>query len=377
MRRATAAVIAAALRISALLIAAAVPASAQVVPDPPRAAAPAQDSVPRRWEVDLHGGLSHALIPTGGRSALPRPGPPIPTSSPTFSTRAVPSWFFGDGAAILNDVNALFGVPERVTPLDAALDALGLEYGTRATLGVRLRHDVTSRYAAELSVDLLTGSADLDGALLAAIPTSRDSFAAAMNALLDGGPFSDRIVETDSVTHAGSNRELAITAAAQRRFTPAAGLVPYVTFGAGMLTRTGDLPSVTLTAHYRFTILDEVPIEETDRVTIRYSTGTAFVGVLGGGVRRPMGAGWGLQADGRVLIGPQRTRLLLDAQPEHVRGTPADSIETTTNPSIQFSNDPSIGRASTLSGSLDGFEAFKGSGVQTRVLITFGVFVQF
>jgi hypothetical protein len=370
-------VIATAVRLCALVLAAAVPASAQVVSDPPRAAAPAQDSVPRRWEVDLHGGLSHALIPTGGRSALPLPGPPIPTSSPTFSTRAVPSWFFGDGAAILNDVNALFGVPERVTPLDAALAALGLEYGTRATLGVRLRHDVTSRYAAELSVDLLTGSADLDGALLAAIPASRDSFAAAMNALLDGGPFSDRIVETDSAAHAGSNRELAITAAAQRRFTRAAGLVPYVTFGAGMLTGTGDLPSVTLTAHYRFTILDEVPIEETDRVTIRYSTGTAFVGVLGGGVRRPMGAGWGLQADGRVLIGPQRTRLLLDAQPEHVRGTPADSIETATNPSMQFSNDPSIGRASTLSGSLDGFEAFKGSGVQTRVLMTFGVFLQF
>jgi hypothetical protein len=368
------------LRACAIAVTAAVvPASAQVVSDPPprAAASTTQDPAAKRWELDLHGGLSHAVIPTGGRSALPQPGPPIPTSSPTFSTRAVPSWFFGDGAAILNDVNALFGLPERVMPLDAALESLGLEYRTRATAGARVRRDVTSRYAVELSVDLLAGSADLDDALLAAVPATRDSFAAAWAALLDGGPFTDRIIETDSATHTGSNRELAITAAAQRRFTTAAGFVPYVTFGGGILTGTGDLPSLTLTANYRFTILDEVPIDETDSVTIRYTTGTAFVGVLGGGVRRSMGAGWGLQADGRVLIGPQRTRLLLDAQPEVVVGTPADSIETVTNPSIQFSNDPSIGRTSTLSGSLDGFEAFKGSGVQTRVLITFGVFLQF
>jgi hypothetical protein len=153
--------------------------------------------------------------------------------------------------------------------------------------------------------------------------------------------------------------------------------MPYATFGAGVLTGTGDLPSVSIEAPYRFRIVDEVPVDETDRVTLRFEHQTAFVGVVGAGVRRPLGANWGLHADGRVLIGPQRTRLLIDAKPAVVRGTPADSIETLTNPSVQFSNDPSIGRVSTLSGSLDGFAAFTSSGVQTRVLITFGVFVTF
>ena len=44
----------------------------------------------------------------------------------------------------------------------------------------------------------------------------------------------------------------------------------------------------------------------------------------------------------------------------------------------RYSNDPATGRQSTLSGGpLDGFVAFEGTGVQTRVLVTVGVFVRF
>jgi hypothetical protein len=55
------------------------------------------------------------------------------------------------------------------------------------------------------------------------------------------------------------------------------------------------------------------------------------------------------------------------------RGTPAGFIETFTHPNLQFSNDPALGRESSLSGSLDGFEAFTGSGLSTRLLITIGL----
>ena len=284
---------------------------------------------------------------------------------------------FGDGAAILNEVNAQFGVSPRVAPLDAALAALNLDYGTRTTFGARIRREITSRYSAELSIDLLTGSADIDDELLSAVVGARDSFPAALGALLAEGPLTHVSVDATSATSAGANRELAITGAALMRLGSLGGFEPYATLGAGVLTGTGDLPSVSLEATYRFRMLDEVPVDESDRLTLRYEHQAAFVGVLGGGVRRPIGARWGLHADGRVLIGPQRTRLVIDAQPVVVHGTPADSIETLTNPSIQFSNEPSLGRVSTLSGSLDGFEAFTSSGIQTRVLVTFGVFVRF
>ena len=87
---------------------------------------------------------------------------------------------------------------------------------------------------------------------------------------------------------------------------------------------------------------------------------------------------WGFRIDGRVLIGPANGRLVIDATPAVTTGAPADFIETATNPNIQFSNSPATGRQSTLSGPpLDGFTAFKATGVQTRVLITVGIFVRF
>ena len=46
-----------------------------------------------------------------GSVTLPPAGAPIVTSSPIFPSRQVPSWFFGDGATLLNDVNADFGTP--------------------------------------------------------------------------------------------------------------------------------------------------------------------------------------------------------------------------------------------------------------------------
>ena len=47
--------------------------------------------------------------------------PRIATSSPLFPSRQVSSWLFGDGAALLNDVAAEFGLTERISPLDAVL----------------------------------------------------------------------------------------------------------------------------------------------------------------------------------------------------------------------------------------------------------------
>ena len=59
-----------------------------------------------------------------GTRTLPPAGPPIVTSSPIFPSRAVPSWFFGDGASLLNAVNAEFDLAAQVTPLDPAFAPL-------------------------------------------------------------------------------------------------------------------------------------------------------------------------------------------------------------------------------------------------------------
>jgi hypothetical protein len=113
-------------------------------------------------------------------------------------------------------------------------------------------------------------------------------------------------------------------------------------------------------------------------VTIRQQSRTAFVGVVGAGLRRDLSDRWGVRIDGRVLVGPHTSRLLIDADPVVAQATPADFVESFTTPAIQFSNNPSTGRESSLGEpGLQGFEAFVADGLQARVLITAGVFVRF
>jgi len=95
--------------------------------------------------------------------------------------------------------------------------------------------------------------------------------------------------------------------------------------------------------------------------------------VLGGGLQRDLSARWGLRVDARMLLGPDTTRVLIDATPSSARTGPSGFIESFTNPAVQFSNDPSTGRRSSLSApALQDVEVFKG-GLQTRTLVTFGI----
>src|SRR6185369_259954 len=56
------------------------------------------------WEVEVHGGGLIATNPTQGTIAIPPPSASVPLSplQPSFTIEPVPSWFFGDGAALLS-----------------------------------------------------------------------------------------------------------------------------------------------------------------------------------------------------------------------------------------------------------------------------------
>lgn len=333
-----------------------------------------------RWEVEAHGGVGISWIPASGTVNLPLPGAPIATSSPTFPSRHVPSWFFGDGSSLLNAVIGAFDLPARIAPLDEAFAAASATTGTTGAFGVRARRDLNARYALEFSLDALTGSADVSDGARAAAETTRASFETAFAALVSSGPFTAVSIAATSATQSGSARDLALTGSLVRRFPSAAlgAFVPYLTMGGGMIKGSGDPPSLTLNGNYRFAILNSVPVNERDQLTLRYEHGRTYTGVIGGGLRRDMSARWGVRIDGRVFIGTNGARVRVDASPTVTTGSPAGFIESFTSPSIQFSNDPATGRVSSLGGPpLQDVTVFKGSGVQTRVLITFGVFARF
>lgn len=344
-------------------------------------AAPVATRVPAppgpRWEIEGYGVLALARLSPLGSSALPPPGPALTTSSPLFPTRQTPSWFFGDGARLLNDVSTEFNLPARIAPLDATLRSLGLG-AARAGGGLRLRRNLTPRLSAEFSLELGRRSGDLPADLTSAGEAARSSFASTFAALLATGPFTGVVVSATNAMTRGSGIETSATAALNVHFRRRGAFVPYVTLGGGVTAGTGHPPSMTLDGDYRFSVLGDVPIHEHDHLTIASARPSrlAPVGVIGGGVRRDISDRWGWRVDGRVLLGPG-SRLLMDATPVVSGGIPAGVVESFTNPNLQFSNDPSTGRRSTLGGSpLASFVAFD-EGLRLRVVLTAGVFRRF
>lgn len=332
----------------------------------------------KRWEVEFYGGVSAAKAPETGTTALPPPGAPISTSSPIFPSRQVVSWFFGDGATLLNDVNASFLLTPRVTPLDSAFASPGFDAGARGAFGVRLRRALTPRVSAELGFDTAPARAELPDALDEAAESTRASFESAFGALLSTGPFTNVSVAATRQTTSGSRRDFTATAALNVDVTPLGSFVPYLTAGAGVASASGDSPAMSLEGRYRFNVLNQIAIEEIDRVTVLVERDRTFVAVAGGGVRRDLSQRWRLRIDGRVFIGPGGQRMLLDAAPSVTSGTPAGYIESFTHPSVQFSNNASTGRQSSLSAApIQRFSIFESDGLATRVLVTVGLAARF
>jgi hypothetical protein len=368
---------AAAATATATVTAAATAAAAILLLLLPRAAF-AQPPSPR-WSVEVHGGLSWLRVPDGGDVTLPPGGTPITTSSPVFPSRAVSSWLFGDGARLLNDVNTEFGVPVRVTPLDASFGALGLDASNDAAFGVRLSRTMGARYAIEVSVDVLPGATAFTGDLVAAVDATRTTFESAFGALLATGPFTTPTVTAAAeVTESGVGRDVLATVSAVYYWPVRGSVAPYMLLGGGLWAHSGDLPTATIDARYDFSVLGLVPIAERDRVTLRYEQDPTFAGVMGGGVRQRLSSKVGLQIDGRLFLTRSNARLRLDAMPTVTPGAPEGFVESFTSPAVQFSNGSSLGRRSSLSGPvLEDFEVFNGSGLQTRFLLTAGVYVRF
>lgn len=324
-----------------------------------------------RWEAEVYGGLVAGTSVSDNSRTLPPPGAPLVTSNPIFPTREVPSWFFGDGAALLNDVAEEFGATARVAPLDALFAAMP---GTRTgAAGARIRRRLSPRMSAEFSVDWFPDAAATPVALADTVEAARASFTSTMREVLASGPFEGVVVEATASSTPGRRRDIAATAAVNADLGSFAGFTPYATFGGGVLTGAGTWASADLAARYEFSVLGEVPIEESGRMTARFERPAALLILAGGGLRRDLSDRWGARVDVRALTGPDTARIVVDTDTVSAQGTPAGFVESFTNPAIQFSNDPSTGRRSTLSAPpLQAFRVYSG-GLRTRVVVTIAI----
>lgn len=342
------------------------PAVAQVAPGP-------------KWEIEVHGGGLFTSDPTSGTPIAQFPaGPPIPTGFLTSTSRAVPSWYFGDGALLLNQNNASFQVSPRLTPLDGALKQRLARRERGLDVGFRIARTLTPRFLAEFNFDYSPIPLRLTREATDAIEASRATFITAWQGLLSTSGSTNRVVTSTSEFSTDDGHEIAATGALRIRFATRGRLHPYATAGGGMLFYDGSAPGATLTGDYGFSF-GPFPINERDAVTVGVRTKDRVpVGLFGGGFEYGFSARQGIRADVRLHVSENTIETVVSANPSTREQSPPFAITTPFPPTIQFSNSRSINRPSSLSGApVTDLVTFTGTGLQTQTSLTVGYFVRF
>ena len=333
-----------------------------------------------KWEVEVHGGGLLSSNTTAGAAIAEFPaGQPIPTGGGSSTSRAVSSWYYGDGALLLNQVNASFLVSARVAPLDPALRRRIGERKSGADFGVRIARMLAPRLAVEFNVDYSPTSLELTPAATATIDASRASFVPAWNALLATGATTNRTVTSTADFTEGNGRQTAVTGAFKILLTSGGRVHPYVTAGGGVALLGGSTPNATLTGEYSFLFGGLFPMNDRDVVTVGVKTkDRVALGLVGGGIEYDISPRHGFRADARLRFSPNKTETVVSATPSSRDQTPVFAITTPFPPTIQFSNSRSINRPTSLSGpAVTDFVTFAGSGMETQMSIAVGYFVRF
>jgi len=333
------------------------------------------------WTVEVHVGGVLSPTPTDGNAPQFPAGTTFRTE-PGFPSRTNSSWFFGDGAALFNEVNAQFAsrfnvrFPQLV-PLDGMLTSASLRRQGGGSYGFRVERRVTRRLGVEFSFDRSQGRIRVTEAARNAIEATRASFERAFSGLLATIPQTSlQVTSTAETNGSAAGRQNAMTGALTLTLTKHARITTRVLLGAGRVFNAIDPLEARVLGSYEFRFIDTYPVNETDTVTIRFSDrASATVGVFGAGITSDLTGRHGVRADVRVFIGGNGIATSVDASPSARRVGPFVALPSNTNPSIQFST--TTADRSSLGGSTAGLKTFTGSGLDTRIVLSVGYFVRF
>jgi hypothetical protein len=331
----------------------------------------------RSWQVEYEFGVGAGLALGAGRAqGLPAPGPALSGFLGAPPSRQVHSWFFGDGAALLNEALAAGGRVARVVPMDAVLATQALDGRMVWRAGFRAVRGATDRFAIEVGLDFGPASYSLGQSTLAHVEEARASFAAAFGALFADPRFINPNVEATAAIQTASGYRANVTGALRMLLRVSGRVVPYLTLGGGGAFNFGDGPSIGLTGRYTFgavgygtRVWDEI-----DQLIVRFRPPTArALAVAGGGVSYELDRRHGIAIDGRLHISPDTPATLLEARPARATGSNA-IVWTLTAPTVQFSTVG--GMPSSLGLNLSGFSSHSGS-TSTNAVLSIRYYVRY
>ncbi len=348
------------------------------------AAAQAQNAArPSKWTIEFSGGVSSSSsASSGGAAPTFAPGTPFTTQSGQQS-RAVSSWYFGDGAGLLNQVQARFaaiaGTPfPEITPLDSALGGNAASRKSGGAFGIRVGRTLTAKLSIEFSAERSLAKLGLTSALQNALEASRASFEDAFLALLSTAPVTNLTVSSQLTTPDRANSQTRVAGAVKWTVLSGNKLAAYMTAGGGVMLNSGAGPEAILNGRYTFRLFGAFLMDETDRVVVSVTQPkNNAMGLVGGGFTYDLSARTGIRADVRLLVNSTKEVTKLTAAPALVTATASTTgvLPSVTNPGIQFSTQPNV--RSTMSGPNLSLTLFEGSGTNRQVAVTIGVFRRF
>jgi hypothetical protein len=349
-----------------------------------RAIAGAQD-----WEIEVHGGAIASGNPTKGTKDLPAggvavivPPPPIPVTP----TRVVPSWFFGDGALLLNEIGGgRFGAG--IAPLDTVLESRLVERRSGTSAGARVTRSLSPRFSAEFAIDEAFGALALTTESASAVKAAQASFVTTWNLLLNGPAGGAQTVDSDATIVDKRGRQIMTTGAVVIKLARTANVTPYVAVGAGLIATRNGTPSVKLVGKYHFTFPPGTPpipvqrlvVDQTDTVTAHTVADKTVTWVIGGGVKYAVAERWGVRIDVRDHVNKDPMRTIVDAVPATAPSGSQGTLVLFFSPSsqmLQFST--SAFSPSTLGGNpVVAFKTFAGTGIVNQVNLAAGLYWRF
>ena len=339
------------------------------------------------WEIEGHIGTVGEKQPTGtgfsprrGLASRPRQG---------AGGRLVPSWYFGNGAVLANQVAAAItangpaaGPYPLISPLDPVLTSAGATMRSGRMLGFRAGHSITHWVLVEFMFDRRKRRPQITGAALAQIEASRASFEDFFHRLTTtAGAIYTNPHWSSTATIANSSNIQEYSAGLAFNLAPVtiSGFTPYFSFGGELVLPIGDGPEFEMAGHYGFNQTGAQPgskIDETDTVRVRYKFDPLPVKFVGLGVQRYIGRHGGFRADVHVELNATQLTTRIDTQP--VSSSFAASKNTgTVDVAIQFSATPTRPSSLAVFGELpvNRFDSLVGKASATSVSV--GYFLHF
>lgn len=345
-------------------------AEARQTPPPPTPA----------WSVSILFGSVLGGAPGGGEGIAQFPVGPTFVTEPGNPSRVNPSWFFGDGATLFNQVQQQFAIQfgetfPAIEPLDDLLRSAPVaRRGT--SFGVRVSRRVTPRVGVELEWQSGVGALEATDEAHARAEAARAGFESAFTGLLATVPASLVSVSATVAESANESGRTSIGGAMTFTLSRGARLETYVSGGGAWLFGGDGATEVRLRGIYRFRLLGTVQIDETDEILIRVTEPDgAFAGLLGGGMTYSLARRHALRADARVYLAGSGLTTSVEAKPSRVTSAAGAALPSLTSPSLQFSSLPTA--SSSLGGNWLTLETFKASGIDVALHVTVGYVFRF